>query len=97
MPLSSAAGGLHDACPRLCVSPIERFPYIGPSTSAATIRRTRGATNRKTGKATAHDMAQATGQTEKKFGAKPIERSVEIPDTMHVIISDTMTAVSSCA
>lgn len=61
------------------------------------MRRTMGATTRKTGKATAHDIAQATGQTEKKSGAKPIERRVEMHDTMHVIISETIKAVSKLA
>lgn len=61
------------------------------------MRRTIGATNKNTGKATAHDIAHATGQTEKKLGAKPIERRVEMPDTIHVIISETMKAVSRCA
>ena len=44
------------------------------------------------GKATHHDIAHATGQTWKKFGAKPILRSVEIPDTMHVMNRDRMTS-----
>lgn len=61
------------------------------------MRRTIGPTTRKTGKATAHDIAHAIGHNEKKFGAKPIERNVEMPDTMHVIMSDTINAVSRLA
>ncbi len=62
------------------------------STNPATMRLTTGVTTISTGNATHHDIAHATGQTSKKFGAKPMLRSVEIPDTMHVMNSDTMTS-----
>lgn len=58
-----------------------RFPHLGCSTMAATIRRTTGNTMMRVGKPTTHDTSQAFGQREPNCVMAPTVIAVDTADT----------------
>ena len=74
--------------------------YLAPSGAAtrqATIRRTRGRTRSNVGKATIQDNAQAVGQAAMNPGVGPRLRSVDISDTMKVMMMESTSGMMTAA